>query len=233
MGNDRILAVIPARGGSKGIPRKNIADVCGKPLIAYTIEPALAAHAAGLLKEVVVSTDDAEIAAVARCFGAAVPFLRPAGLAGDKARSAGVLLHALDWFACGGGDRFDAVLLLQPTCPLRTLADIEAALQLWPAGRPGAESLISVYREDYATELVMYRRDGTPLHPAHNRGVRRQEQQPVYVRNGALYVTAAHYLRRTGWIVSDRPLLHEMPKRRSLNIDTEEDLAFARQLLCE
>src|SRR5690349_16860091 len=110
----RILTIIPARGGSKGIPKKNIIDVSGKPLIAYTIEPAMEILGAGSIDEVIVSTDSDEIAEVARSFGANVPFLRPEDISGDKAKSIEFIVHALDYFE-QQGKSFDAVLLLQPT----------------------------------------------------------------------------------------------------------------------
>src|SRR4051812_14473677 len=114
----KVAALIPARGGSKTIPRKNIVSVGGKPLIAWTIGAALGSK---LLDRVCVSTDDEEIAAVARQHGAEVPFMRPAELASDEAGSLGVALHALDWMAAHGGEP-DYLLLLQPTSPLRTTA---------------------------------------------------------------------------------------------------------------
>src|SRR4051794_40245817 len=110
-----VAALIPARGGSKSIPRKNIASVGGKPLIAWTIEAALGSK---LLDRVYVSTDDEEIASVSRACGSEVPFMRPAELASDEAGSLGVALHALDWMAAHGGEP-DYLLLLQPTSPLR------------------------------------------------------------------------------------------------------------------
>lgn len=231
---ERLLAVVPARGGSKGVKRKNIADVCGKPLLAFTLEPALACVAAGRLTRLIVSTDDAEIAAVARACGAEAPFLRPPELATDTAKSSGLLLHALEEEAKRGA-AYDTVMLLQPTSPLRSEADIAGALELWRRRPPGCESLISVYREDYVNDTVAYGRRGdigVPKHPLHNRGVRRQEHEALYIRNGAFYITDAAYLRRTSLIVSDAPLLYDMPRSRSLNIDTEEDLAYLRWIVC-
>src|SRR5580704_13363907 len=123
----KILGLITARGGSKGIPRKNIIPVAGKPLLAWTIE---AARGSASVDRVVLSTDDEEIAGVGRQFGAEVPFMRPGALAGDTAGSLGVALHALDWAAREGGGEPGYLLILQPTSPLRTSEDIDAVFEL-------------------------------------------------------------------------------------------------------
>lgn len=125
----RVLAVIPARGGSKRYPRKNIASLGGKPMIAWSIA---AANGARLVTEVVVSTDDDEIASVARQHGGNVPFRRPDALAGDAVRNSETLVHAVEWFRDERGQEFDIVLLLQPTSPLRQSFHIDAAIEaLW------------------------------------------------------------------------------------------------------
>ena len=122
----RVLAVIPARGGSKGVPRKNIRLVCGKPLIAYTIETALAAR--HLFHRVIVSTEDEEIAAISRQYGAEVPFLRPAELAGDQVPTVPVLQHTVRFVESEENIVMDWVCLLQPTEPFRTVEDLEQGL---------------------------------------------------------------------------------------------------------
>ena len=123
----KILAVIPARGGSKSVPRKNIAIVAGRPLLAYTVTEALKV---GAITDLVVSTDDPEIAALGRSLGALVPFLRPTSLATDQAQSAPVLRHSLLEMEALRGDRYDAVMLLQPTSPLRQARHIEQAIEM-------------------------------------------------------------------------------------------------------
>ena len=122
----KVMAVIPARGGSKGVPRKNIALLGGKPLIAYAIE---VARGSQVIDAAIVSTDDAEIAAVAREYGADVPFLRPAELAGDDAPDIGFLRHALEWVETHRGWHPDILVILQPTMPFRTVADVDGALR--------------------------------------------------------------------------------------------------------
>lgn len=229
-----ILAVIPARGGSKGIPRKNLADLCGRPLIAWSIEAGLALRAAGAVERCIVSTDDHEIAEVSRQLGAEVPFMRPSLLAGDDAKSIDVILHAIDW-AEASGMRPEAVLLLQPTSPQRDVASISAAITGFLT-QHRADSLISCYQEDYICDLVMYRDSGDgflrPLSQDHNRGIRRQQHGAIMVRNGAVYLTRVSYLRSARRIVCDRPMLLRMSKRESVDLDTPEDLEILRRLAC-
>jgi CMP-N,N'-diacetyllegionaminic acid synthase len=234
MNGDRVLALVPARGGSKGIPRKNLVDVCGKPLIAWSIETGNRLVEMGAVTRSIVTTDDAEIADVARQWGGDVPFLRPAELATDTAKSIGYILHALDWLA-ERGENFDAVLLLQPTSPQRDAVAIAAGIRgFWE--QVEAQSMISCYQEDYINDLVMYEDDGSgyliPKNLLHNKGVRRQDHGPTMVRNGAVYLTRIDYLRRTGQAICDRPMLLRMTKRHSIDLDVPEDLALLRGVMC-
>lgn len=225
------LVIIPARGGSKGIPKKNIADVAGKPLIAYSIALANALLAGGHVRRAIVSTDCEEIARIARAYNACVPFLRPAQISGDTAKSIDFMLHAVDFFHEKGED-FDATILLQPTSPLRTADDILAAMRIFE--ETGAQSLISAYREDYICDLVCYTKKenlAIPLDARHNAGVRRQEHDKLYVRNGAIYITDVGYLRAQSKIISDTPAIYVMPKSKSVNVDTSEDLELIRWIL--
>ena len=234
MSGGRVLAVVPARGGSKGIPRKNIVDVCGKPLIAWSIATGHRLIETGVVVRAVVSTEDAEIADVARQWGGDVPFMRPAELATDQAKSIGYILHALDWFV-ERGDKFDAVLLLQPTSPQRDADAIADGIRQF-FRQSQADSLISCYQEDYINDLVMYEDEGAgylkPRTPLHNRGVRRQEHGPTMVRNGAIYLTGVDYLRRTGQLICDRPMLMRMSKLHSIDLDVPDDLILLRSAMC-
>lgn len=230
----RILGIVPARGGSKGIPRKNLADLCGRPLIAWSIATGLELVKLGALTRCIVSTDDDEIATVARQHGADVPFMRPAEAATDTAKALAYVVHALDTLEAAG-ESYDAVMLLQPTSPIRNVKQIAEAVGRFSAGQ--SDSLISCYQEDYINELVMYidQGDGTmlPKNPNHNKGVRRQEHGPVMVRNGALYITRVPYLRATGQLVCDRPMLLAMRKADSIDVDTPDDLELLRAVLCK
>lgn len=230
----RILGIVPARGGSKGILRKNLADVCGKPLIAYSIETGRQLLAGGTLARCIVSTDDDEIAERARALGADVPFMRPAAAATDTAKALAYVLHALEALEPIDG-AYDAVMLLQPTSPIRNSAVIAQAVARLAVSQ--SDSLISCYREEYINDLVMYdpQTDGTlvPRNPLHNKGVRRQEHGSAMVRNGALYVTRTPYLKATGSLVCDRPFLLEMSKLDSIDVDAPDDLILLRAVMCK
>jgi CMP-N-acetylneuraminic acid synthetase len=227
----KYLIIIPARGGSKGIPDKNIVDVGGKPIIAYSIEIAnefIIKHNTSIA---IVSTDSPKIAEVAKQYGAAVPFLRPENISGDNAKSVDFMLHAVKFFQ-NIEQIFDAIILLQPTSPLRELTDIIEAVRIFE--ETGVDSLISVYSEDYICELVCYHKDGDmalPLSKLHNAGIRRQEHEKLYIRNGSIYITNVSYLLRSKKVISDIPALYEMSKSKSINIDTSEDLEILRWIL--
>lgn len=230
----RILGIIPARGGSKGIPRKNLADVCGRPLVAWSIETGNQLLTNGTLARCIVSTDDQEIAAIARVHGADVPFFRPVEAATDTAKALAYVVHALDALEPVDGP-YDSVMILQPTSPLRNPAGIAKAVAGFIAS--DSDSLISCYQEDYINELVMYEDEGDghirPHHPNHNKGVRRQERGSIMVRNGAVYVTRVSYLRATGQLVCDHPMLFRMRKIESIDVDTQDDLELLRLVLCK
>lgn len=224
IGGRRVLAVIPARGGSKGLPGKNIARVGGRPLLDWTVR---AAHGAARIDRTVVSTDDEGIAAVARALGCEVPFLRPPALATDTAATVDVVLHALR--ALPG---HDVVVVLQPTSPLRTASDIEQACALWQSrGAPTCASVAPVVQSPY----WMYRLDErgclqavleTPA------GVsRRQDLPEVFALNGAIYVADAAWLQTHRRFVGADTVAYVMPAQRSLDIDTAADLqAFEREI---
>ena len=217
------VGLIPARGGSKGIPRKNIKPLCGKPLIAWTIEAALRARR---LDAVVVSTEDAEIAEVARRYGAQVPFMRPSELARDDTPGIEPALHALDQ-----NKDWDRLVLLQPTSPLRSTADIDACVELAErAGAPSAASLVEPSKHPY----WMYRleADGRmrPLMDVPE-VANRQDLPPVYSMNGALYYARADWLRRTRSYVATETIGYVMPPERSVDLDTPADWLLAEMLL--
>lgn len=226
------LAIVPARGGSKGIPRKNLVDLGGKPLIAWSIEVGNALVKRGAVSRCVVSTDDQEIADVARQWGGDVPFMRPDELATDGAKSIGYVLHALDVLAAAG-EEYEFIMLLQPTSPLRDVDAIAAALAQFRSGT--ADSMISCYQEDYINDRVIYYDDGSgylvPKSPDHNKGVRRQDHGPTMVRNGVVYVVRSDYVRRTGQLVCDRPMLLRMRKVASIDLDTPDDLEILRAVV--
>ena len=174
----KVLVLVPARGGSKGLPGKNIRSLCGRPLIQWSIDTALACDE---IDAVVVSTDDEQIAAVSAAAGAEVPFLRPPALAVDTASSIDVVIHALD-FLERNGRVFDIVLLLEPTSPLREVADIQVALQRMVD--TGAAAIVSVCRAESTHPAFMFRTTSQgrldPFMSASPTGVRRQEIESLF-----------------------------------------------------
>jgi CMP-N,N'-diacetyllegionaminic acid synthase len=221
----RALGLIPARGGSKGIPRKNIRAIAGKPLIAWTIEAALDSR---MLEAVVVSTDDAEIAEVARASGADVPFLRPAALSTDTASGIDPVIHAIDTLP-----GFDAVLLLQPTSPLRTTADIDGILTL--ATDSGAPAIVSICdAEEHPFWMYQIGADARLRPFIHHAAIdRRQDLPDVFALNGALYFARCDWLREQGSFVGPETCGFVMATEHSIDIDTGLDWRIAEMLLGE
>ena len=224
----KVLAIIPARGGSKGVPRKNIIEIKEKPLICYSIEAGLDAKKRGLIDELVVSTDDEEIANISRKAGADVPFMRPDYLSNDTAKSVDAMIHAYQFYLENGRE-FDTILLLQPTTPLRTVDDIENALGIYETRQ--VSSLISCYKEEYVCDLVSYHKEGDmaiALNEKHNGGGRRQDLPDLYVRNGAIYITSVEQMIKNHRVFDDVPAMYVMPKERSINIDCMDDVEMLR-----
>jgi CMP-N,N'-diacetyllegionaminic acid synthase len=229
-----ILGIIPARGGSKSIPKKNLVELCGKPLISWSIDIGNALCKSGHLHRCIVSTDSEEIARVAEAYGGDVPFLRPEDAASDTAKAIAYVNHALR-FLRSIGEHYDAVLILQPTSPVRDLQQMQAAIQKFSEGN--SDSLISCYQEDYINDLVMYHEQTTgilrPKVVNHNKGVRRQEHGHLFIRNGTIYITRTHFIEATGQLICDSPMFIKMSKSDSVNIDTMEDLELLRRILCK
>ncbi|SFN30045.1 CMP-N,N'-diacetyllegionaminic acid synthase [Formivibrio citricus] len=225
----KVLGLVTARGGSKGLPGKNIRDLCGKPLIAWTIDAALAAKC---LDAVVVSTDDTAIAEAASNHGAEVPFLRPAELAGDSASSIDVVIHALDFLAAEGR-HFDLVVLLEPTSPLREVSDIVAGLSLMQEHR--ASAVVSVCRAECTHPAFMYRQktDGRlePFLKRQPTGLRRQDIEPLYFLEGTLYASRVDVLRARRSFYHDDTVAYEVPKWKSIEIDDIDDFTMVEALI--
>lgn len=221
----RLLAVVPARGGSKRLPRKNVRPLAGKPLIVWTIE---AAREAGVFDEVLVSTDDAEIAAVARAAGGRVPWLRPAELSTDAATSAAVLQHALAAHESSHGE-VDAVVLLQPTSPLRRAEAIRAAVAQFRAD-PQRRSVVSV-SPAAPHPAWAFTLDGATMTPYAGwelLGLRSQDLPPAYVLNGAIYVLPAETVREGGPLLRPGLQAYVMADAEAaVDIDTELDWELA------
>jgi CMP-N,N'-diacetyllegionaminic acid synthase len=226
IGGRSVLALIPARGGSKGLPRKNILPVCGRPLLEWSV---VAAKTSRFIDRVVLSSDDEAIIAAARACGCEAPFRRPHELASDTTPTIDVVLHALD--ALPG---YDVVVLLQPTSPLRTAADIDAACERFAAS--GASACVSVSPAEQNPHWMYRLGDNQLLLPIVETSVeatRRQDLPKVYVLNGAIYVADATWLRRTRTFLTKETVAHVMPAERSLDIDTESDFQTFKRIVTE
>ena len=225
-----MLAVIPARGGSKGVPRKNIRLLGGKPLLAYTAAAALASRK---LLRVILSTDDAEIAEVGRQYGIDVPFLRPPELAADDTPTLPVLQHAVRLFEDAGA-KVDAVCLLQPTNPFRTAATIDGCINLLESSDADAVVTILpvppehnphwVYFQDADGLLRLSTGEATPI-------PRRQMLPPAFHREGSVYVTRRDVLMKADSLYGSKVAGYLLDPSTSMNIDTLEDWAQAEAML--
>lgn len=223
------LYIIPARGGSKGIPRKNIKPLCGRPLIAYTIDAALEARKS-TGGTVLLSTDDAEIADTARALGLDVPYMRPAELATDTAGSREVILDAMDW-ADARGIAYDCVVLLQPTSPFRTSADILACIDTLGPDDDMAVTVAPAHDNPYYT-VFETAADGT-LHISKGDGsyTRRQDCPPAWVYNGAVYAIRPESIRTMPMGAFPRRVPSVMPAERSTDLDNELDWLIAETIM--
>jgi CMP-N,N'-diacetyllegionaminic acid synthase len=222
------LALVPARGGSKSIPRKNLATLAGKPLLSWTIEAALRSSAA---PRVVVSTEDDEIAEIARGLGADVPFRRPRALARDETPSLPVTIHALRWLADNERYSPQRVLLLQPTSPLRTADDIDAAIDI--AEKHDGAGVVSVSPSAQHPYLAKRVTDDGLLEDfaEHPRLDRRQDLMPAFALNGAIYLTPAQWLVSHESFYAEKTYAYVMPVERSIDVDEPWDLHLCELIL--
>ncbi|MBN1472259.1 MAG: acylneuraminate cytidylyltransferase family protein [Syntrophaceae bacterium] len=231
-----VMAVIPARGGSKGVPRKNIADLGGKPLIAYAIE---VAQRSKLIDAAIVSTDDAEIAEVAKNYGADVPFLRPAELAGDDSPDIGFLKHALEWVEANRDWHPDILVILQPTLPFRTVEDVDKTL--WFMIEKRCDSVRTLAVPSHVTPYKMWFLDDaasgrispvlkTEFFDTLLTDVPRQKLRPCYWQPGAVIATRARFVRQGRVFGPDlRGVVIDI--RHAHDIDEPEDLEYAEFLM--
>ncbi|HEY4523106.1 MAG TPA: acylneuraminate cytidylyltransferase family protein [Candidatus Paceibacterota bacterium] len=227
----RILGVITARGGSKGIPGKNIKELGGKPLIVYTIE---AAQKSNLITHLIVSTDDEAIAEVARGAGAEVPFIRPAELAQDSTPHLPVMQHALRFMEERLGEPFDYTVILQPTSPFRTPDDIDMTLQkLIDTGADSAVSLVEVENSEHPAKVKKLEGDRVlPYAIAEPEGTRRQDLPTAYRRSEAVYAMRRNLIMG-GRLYGDTIVGHVVPRERYIGIDYPLDWVKAEYMLAE
>lgn len=222
----RVIAIVPARGGSKGIKNKNIVDIAGKPLIAYSLN---AAQESKYIDAIVVSTDSAQIADVAEKYGASVPYLRPDKLATDTAKTIDVIVELLNTLS-NRGDIYDILVLLQPTSPLRTAEDIDRALEMHIENQ-GA-SIVAVSEVADHPVLMRYVDENGKLDKLLNENstVRRQDMRKVYRVNGAIYINRIEEIN-AATSFNDNELGYIMSKERSVDIDTPVDLELMKYYL--
>jgi CMP-N-acetylneuraminic acid synthetase len=226
----RVLGLVPARGGSKGIPRKNARLLAGRPLLAYTAE---AAARSRLLARVILTTEDPELAAIGRACGLEVPFERPAELARDETPMLPVVQHALRRLE-EKGDVFDAVCLLQPTHPLRRAEDIDACIDL--CDRRGADAVVTVVAvpPEFNPHWTYFRSDSGVLTLATGEPApiaRRQDLPPAFCREGSVYVVRRDVVLEQGSLYGRVLLGVAVERERSVNLDTPEDWSRAEALL--
>ncbi len=226
----RVLGIIPARGGSQGVARKNVKELCGKPLLAYTVESALRSNR---LNRTILSTEDSEIANMGRELGVDVPFMRPVELASDSAPTFPVVLHAVTELE-KQNEFYDAVCLLQPTNPLRRSEDIDGCIELLE--RSGADSVITilpvphefnpkwVYWQTVDGELRLSTGDEEPV-------MRRQDLPEAFHREGSVYVTRRDVLFEFGNLYGSKVLGYRVDVENSVNIDSPADWESAEAIL--
>jgi len=224
--NKTVLAVIPARAGSKRLPNKNIIDLNGKPLIVWSINAGLGSK---YIDELIVSTDSKKIATIAKRAGSDVPFIRPKALATDTATSYDVAAHALKHYQ----NRFDIIILLQPTSPLRTSRDIDAALEFFMKNK--ANAVVSVCETEHSPLLCnVLPKDLSMKGFLKNKLKKARSQElPKYYRiNGGLYIVSVkNFLKEKTFFLSKKIYAYVMPKDRSVDIDNKSDLDFAKFLI--
>lgn len=216
IGTRKVLALIPARGSSKGLTGKNVLLVDGRPLLAWTVD---AARSARCIDSMVLSSDDDTIIATALALGCEVPFRRPATLGSDTASTIDVVLHALDMLP-----DYDVVVLLQPTSPLRTAADIDATCERFASsGAPVCVSVNLVEQSPYWMFRLADNQALVPIIETPTGVTRRQDLPAIYTLNGAVYVADTRWLRQSRTFLTRDTVAYVMPIERSIDIDTATD----------
>jgi CMP-N,N'-diacetyllegionaminic acid synthase len=228
MNSSKILAIIPARSGSKGVPQKNIRLLNNKPLIQYTIE---CAKESNKFDRIVVSTDSSEIEDISVKLGVKVPFLRPSELATDYSPTIDSVIYTIDQLRKVNGESYEFIMLLQPTSPLRNVEDIINSVKLL---KDDATSLVSVNKIDEPHPFkmkVIYNNRIFPYIHGTDSSVPRQKLQSVYALNGAIYLIKTNILIKERTLITANCIPYIMPAERSININTHEDFNYAEYLL--
>jgi len=224
----KVICVIPARGGSKGVPRKNIKKLADRPLIAYTIEQALQSQ---YIDRTIVSTEDKEIADISKQYGAEVPFMRPDALSGDQVATVDVLLHTINWLEEEEKYNFDILVLLHTTAPLREIKDIDSCIEMLQSTK--ADNVFSVteaHRNPYFN-MVEIDKQGTVKLVKEGAFSTRQSAPKVYDLNASIYVWWKDILKKEKKLFLAGCKIYVMPKERSVDIDDDLDFRIAEYLL--
>jgi len=223
----KVVCVIPARGGSKGVPRKNIKQLAGRPLIAYTIEQALQSQ---YIDRTIVSTEDREIADISKQCGAEVPFMRPDALSGDQVATVDVLLHAIEWLTEDDKYNFDILVLLHATAPLRSIQDIDSCIAMLKDTK--ADNIFSVAEAHRNPYFNMVEEGSGGFVKLVKEGCfsTRQASPKVYDMNSSIYVWWKKLLKEKKKIFLGKSKVYIMPKERSIDIDDDLDFRIAEYL---
>jgi CMP-N,N'-diacetyllegionaminic acid synthase len=227
----KIIAIVPARQGSKGLAKKNIINFIGKPLLAWSIEAALQSN---YVDRIIVSTDSTEIAGVGEKFGADIPFIRPSYLSEDSSTSVEVICHAIEFMSEKLGENFDFVILLEPTSPLRTSEDVDLALEKL-IGSPDARALVSVGESESQHNKLQFNiteSEFISVEPSSKKFVhmRRQDLARSYFLDGSIYLSYIHTLFEFASFVHGKTLTLSLPKWKNIEIDDEYDYVMALAL---
>ena len=225
-----ILAIIPARGGSKGLQGKNIIDLCGKPLIAWSIETALNSD---FLDEIVVSTDDQKIAKIARDYGGNVPFIRPKNLAQDETPSSDVIEHCINYYQNDVGKKFDYIVLLEPTSPLREVSDINLAIKKLIDS--DGTALVGICKSEAQHPVFSSKVNKKGYLCSFNSGefkpLRRQELDTIFFFEGTIYISDTNKFLREKTFYHNETIGYEVPKWKSLEVDDMDDWVMIEAIM--
>lgn len=229
--NKTFLAIIPARSGSKGLPNKNIRILCGKPLIAWSIEAGLQSK---YIDEVVVSTDSQEYAQIAKSYGAKVPFLRPNELAQDTSTTFESIKHTIDFYKKHLNREFDYVVLLEPTSPLREVCDIDNSIEMLFA-HTTAQAIVGVCKTESQNPVFLVKLDSFNFIQSYSNKnfspIRRQEIEDFFFFEGTIYVgTTQSFLENKGFYHS-QTIGYQVPKWKSLEVDDEDDFWMIEMMM--
>lgn len=228
--NKTFLAIIPARGGSKGLPGKNIKELCGKPLIAWSIEAGLKSK---YLDEVVVSTDYQNIAEIAKKYGASVPFLRPDFLASDTATSFDAVKHVIEFYKDELKKEYEYIVLLEPTSPLREDTDIDNAIEQLLASN--ANSIVGICKTEDQNPAFLVCKDNDDFISGYEnkdmKVLRRQDIEDVYFFEGTIYVSKLDVLLERKTFYHENTIGYEVPKYKSLEVDDIDDFIMVEAMM--